>query len=41
MTKLTADDGERDDYFGVAVAISSEYAVVGTAGDDDKGAESG
>ena len=33
--KLTASDGERDDHFGSAIAISGDYAIVGAYGDDD------
>ena len=35
VAKLTADDGERMDYFGYSVAISGETAVVGARNDDD------
>ena len=40
-TKLTASDGEPDDWFGSAVAIDGRYVVVGAYGDDDNGDESG
>jgi hypothetical protein len=40
-TKLTADDAEEDDYFGYSVSLSADYAIVGAALDDDRGAESG
>jgi FG-GAP repeat/Putative binding domain, N-terminal len=39
--KLTADDGAEYDYFGEAVSISGNFAVVGAYGDDDKGNYSG
>ena len=39
--KLTASDGAAADYFGRAVAISSNRIVVGAYGDDDKGSASG
>ncbi len=39
--KLTAADGFAGDYFGNSVAISEDYALVGSAYDDDKGIESG
>ena len=35
QAKLTAADANEDDRFGVAVAISGDYAVVGAIGDDD------
>jgi len=35
--KLTADDSEYNDYFGFAVDISENYAIIGAYGDDDKG----
>lgn len=41
VQKLTAPDGEADDYFGEAVAISDDIIVIGAYGDDDKGDESG
>ncbi len=34
QTKLTANDGATDDYFGNSVAISSNNVIVGAAGDD-------
>lgn len=40
-TKLTADDGAQEDFFGRAVAISGEYAIVGAWADDDNGLTSG
>jgi hypothetical protein len=39
--KLVAFDGAVGDWFGYAVAISGETAVVGVYSDDDAGAESG
>jgi hypothetical protein len=41
MAKLTASDGSADDFFGESVAISGDYVIVGAAGDDDKGEQSG
>ena len=34
QAKLTASDGEKDDFFGRAVAISGDTAVIGARGDD-------
>jgi len=39
--KLTASDGARDDWFGYAVSIDGNYAVVGAVLDDDNGANRG
>jgi hypothetical protein len=39
--KLTATDGADSDFFGQAVSISGDRAIVGAAGDDDKGEDSG
>ena len=39
--KLTAPDGAGGDYFGAAVAISGEAALVGAYWDDDRGGNSG
>ena len=39
--KLTASDGTTSDYFGYAVSISGDYAVVDSTLDDDKGTDSG
>jgi len=36
-TKLTASDGDYDDYFGTSVSISGVYAIVGAPYDDDNG----
>ncbi len=41
QSKLTANDGATDDYFGWSVDISGDYAVVGAYGDDDLGSASG
>ena len=38
---LFADDGEKGDWFGFAVAISDEFAFVGIPCDDDKGEDTG
>jgi hypothetical protein len=34
QAKLTANDGAAGDYFGLSVAISGDYAIVGANGDD-------
>jgi len=39
--KLTASDGAKDDWFGYAVSISGNYAIVGAALDDDNGSNRG
>ncbi|MHC4739833.1 MAG: FG-GAP repeat protein [Planctomycetota bacterium] len=39
--KLLASDGAAYDYFGAAVGISGDTAVIGAYGDDDKGGQSG
>ncbi|MCH7820177.1 MAG: FG-GAP repeat protein, partial [Candidatus Marinimicrobia bacterium] len=40
--KITASDGAADDFFGISVSISGDYAVVGAYwGGDDKGDASG
>ena len=42
QAKLTAADGEADDYFGVSVSIDGDYAIVGVYGDDnDNGIDAG
>ncbi|MEZ5197573.1 MAG: FG-GAP repeat protein [Bacteroidales bacterium] len=41
QAKLTAFDGETNDYFGLSVSISGDYAIVGANGDDDNGSSSG
>ena len=39
--KLLSSDGETDDWFGSAVSISGDYAIVGAYGNDDNGDNSG
>jgi RHS repeat-associated protein len=39
--KLRASDAAAEDYFGVSVAVSGDYAVVGAYADDDAGSSSG
>jgi hypothetical protein len=39
--KLLASDGASSDYFGMAVAVHGDYAIVGAPYDDDKGSSSG
>ncbi len=39
--KLTAADGQTNDYFGISVAISGDTAVVGAYGDDNRGYNAG
>jgi len=39
--KLTATDGAAADHFGASVSISGDYAIVGAACDNDRGADSG
>jgi FG-GAP repeat/PEP-CTERM motif len=41
VAKLAASDASTDDYFGTAVSISGNTAIVGAEGDDDLGDESG
>ena len=41
VVKLTADDGAKEDYFGVSVSISDGIIVIGAHRDDDKGSSSG
>jgi len=41
VEKLVPEDGASSDYFGYAVSISGDYAVVGACYDDDKGGNSG
>jgi len=41
LRKLTADDGVMNDYFGLSVAISGNYAIVGAHANDDNGNGSG
>eukprot|EP00968_Pinguiococcus_pyrenoidosus_P015718 scaffold1465_cov148-Pinguiococcus_pyrenoidosus.AAC.2 len=40
-SKLTASDGAAEDYFGCAVAIGGDLAIIGAYNDDDKGSNSG
>jgi hypothetical protein len=40
-TKITASDGAPDDYFGFSVAISGNFIILGSYGDDDKGSSTG
>ena len=40
-TKLLASDAAANDYFGIRVAISGDYAIVGASGDSDAGSASG
>jgi hypothetical protein len=39
--KITAADGASVDFFGSAVALSADTALVGVPGDDDRGSSSG
>ena len=39
--KLTASDAVEDDYFGISVSISGNYAIIGANGDDEGGSWSG
>jgi len=41
QTKLLADDGDANDYFGISASISGDFAVVGAYGNDDSGDRSG
>ena len=41
MKKITASDGNSNDYFAYSVAISGHYALIGAYGDDDYGSQSG
>jgi FG-GAP repeat len=41
IKKLTANDGEAEDYFGHSVSISGDTAIVGAHGDDDNGTYAG
>jgi hypothetical protein len=40
-TKIVAPDAQAEDYFGNAVAISSDYAIVGAVGEDQGGSFAG
>ena len=39
--KLSALDGEANDYFGESVSVSGGVAVIGASGDDDMGSSAG
>ena len=39
--KITASDGEAEDWFGYSVSISGDYALIGAYGDDDNDSRSG
>lgn len=41
VAKLTASDGAASDYFGVSVAVSGDYIVVGASGRDGRGTDIG
>ena len=41
QAKLTAADGQTSDYFGIAVSLNDNCAVVGAYGDDDRGGSAG
>ncbi|MDC3961738.1 hypothetical protein KEG38_48415 [Polyangium jinanense] len=41
QAKLLANDGAKDDNFGVSVALAGDTALVGAVWDDDKGTDSG
>jgi len=41
QAKLTASDGEAEDFFGKSVSLSGDTALIGAPWDDDKGKESG
>jgi hypothetical protein len=41
IEKITAGDAESDDYFGISVSVSGDFAVVGAHCNDDDGANSG
>ncbi|MCK4657982.1 MAG: hypothetical protein KAV82_00535 [Phycisphaerae bacterium] len=41
VTKILADDGEAEDYFGRCVALSGDLAIIGAWGDDELGEYSG
>ena len=40
-TKLLPSDGAADDWFGYAVSVSGDVALVGAVEDDDNGVDSG
>ena len=39
-TKLTASDGDQEDYFGESVSIFGDHVIVGAYTDDDNGDDS-
>ena len=39
--KLTASDGNQNDYFGMSVSIDGDTVLIGADGDDDNGNKSG
>lgn len=41
QAKITASDGDLEDRFGISVAISGDYAIIGAYFDDDNGSDSG
>lgn len=41
LMKLTAEDGQEGDQFGISVEIENEIVAVGASGDDDFGSRSG
>ena len=41
QAKITANDGEAEDYFGVSVCINGVSVIVGASSDDDNGENSG
>lgn len=41
LHKLTAPDGFARDRFGASVALSGDFALIGSVSDDDKGSDSG
>ena len=41
QAKLVAADGQANDHFGMAVSIDGDYAIIGSACDDERGTDSG
>lgn len=41
QVKLTSSDAKKNDNFGIAVAINSDFAVIGAYGNDDNGKNTG
>ncbi len=41
QAKLTASDGEENDWFGHSVSIEDDFILIGASGDDDNGLDSG